>query len=75
MFCFRVYQYCQDSDTTDLRCWVGDLASKLGKRCQRDREGLGKLFAINYKEHSIAYSVETKGINKEMIISDLLDPS
>ena len=38
-------------------------------------EGLGKLFAINYKEHSIAYSVETKGINKEMNISDLLDPS
>ena len=38
-------------------------------------EGLGQLFAINYKEHSIAYSVETKSINKEMIISDLLDPS
>ena len=28
--CFRVYQYCE-SDKSPLRCWVGDLAAKLGK--------------------------------------------
>lgn len=26
---FRVYQYCE-SDKSPLRCWVGDLASKVG---------------------------------------------
>ena len=28
--CFRVYQYCE-ADKTPLRCWVGDLAAKLGR--------------------------------------------
>ena len=28
--CFRVYKYCE-SDKTPLRCWVGDLAAKLGR--------------------------------------------
>ena len=30
MSCFRVYQYCE-ADKTPLRCWVGDLAAKLGR--------------------------------------------